>query len=218
MKDAVKGEVLADYEKLIRKLSELDWGLSNPVMLEMTTDAWATFELWHNDHCEQMESYTLARGLKGFYSKHRGYCARLALCHAVALNPETTQVTLESVKAAIAQIEYFKHQAAGIVSQLAVGVGTVGMRGYQVWACRESIMKHVRGGKMRNKRAVQRQLNHEPEIFREAWDSLENPTRLVQNTGTALTLETWGVPNEGQQGGEGGTDIPTTDTPEDTAA
>jgi len=183
----------------------------------MTPDAWAAFELWHNDHCKQMESRTLTPGLKGFYSKHRGYCARLALCHAVALDPDMTEVTLESVNAAIAQIEYFKEQAAGIVRQLDVGVGTVGTRSYRVWSCREGIVRHVKGGRMRNRRAVQRQLNYERDIFTDAWDSLVNPLRIVERQGMPVTLETWEASNE-SSAVEGGTDIPTTDTKDDTAA
>ena len=62
---------------------------------------------------------------------------------------------------------------------------------------------------MRNKRAVQRQLNHEPDIFREAWESLANPVRIVENKGTALSLEPWGASKNGEPPIEVGTDIPT---------
>ena len=71
---------------------------------------------------------------------------------------------------------------------------------------------------MRNRRAVQRKLNYEGDIFRDAWDSLANPVRIVENQGGVLSLETWGLSKEGQQAIEGGTDIPTTDTVNEPAA
>ena len=65
---------------------------------------------------------------------------------------------------------------------------------------------------MHNRRDVQRQLNHPPDIYGEAWESLTNPVRIVKENGSPLSLVSWSDCKERASASEEGTDIPTTDT------
>ena len=128
------------HAAFVMNLLALDGQAGEPQVMELTEDAWNMYQQWHDAHCELSESKDVSNALRGFYSKHRGYCLRLALIHAVSSCPDAYQVDVESVQAAIEQTEYFKQQAAKVVSRLAVGVGTVGSKESRVWLCREAIV------------------------------------------------------------------------------
>jgi hypothetical protein len=217
--DIVKADTIAAYSELVTRMYELDWqGQRTPLWL--TPDGTVVFRDWHDCHFEKLEESHVDPKLRGFYSKLKGYCARLALIHAVSTDPDAEEVDKDSVEAAIAQIEYFKGQVERVVQHMggSVGVGTVGTRDSRIWACRCGIVRHVQAGKVGSRREAQRLGNHPADIFNPAWDSLVNPIRIVEKQGGVLSVETWGGSKEGEQAVERGTDIPTTDTASDTAA
>jgi uncharacterized protein DUF3987 len=217
-KEGIGSEVMAAYANLVMSLLALDGQAGEPQVMELTDDAWTTYQEWHDAHCELSEGKTVSAALKGFYSKHRGYCLRLALIHAVSSCPDAYQVDVESVQAAIEQTEYFKQQAAKVVSRLDVGVGTVGNRGYKVWTCREWIDKGFRDGKFNNRRDAQRMGNYPADVFREAWDSLVQPPRLIEGPKGTFSLCEADKATDCSVDTEGSTDIPTTDTTDEPAA
>lgn len=200
-------ETVRAYESLVANLYEL--GLqSHREPLGVTPQACRGFASWHNKHFEELHDKGKTH-LRGFYSKLKGYCARLALIHAVSTNPEADSVGEESVQAAIEQTEYFKAQANKVKTRLEshVGVGTVGRRISQVDACREAINRAIATGKYTTRREVQKNLNYDGPVFREAWDSLMAPSRIVSRKGRILTLE----PCRCGEFEQRGTDTPTTD-------
>ncbi len=218
VKEGIGPSVLATYAELVTSLLALDGQAGEPQVLDLTPGAWDRYQQWHDAHCELSEGENVSSALRGFYSKHKGYCLRLALIHAVSSDPDACQVDVESVQAAIEQTEYFKQQAAQVVSRLNVGVGTVGSKEYRVWLCRERIVKGFREGRFHTRRDAQRMGNYPAEIFREAWDSLVHPSRLIEGPKDNFSLNERDKPTDLLVDAEGSTDTPTTDIPDEPAA
>ena len=215
MKEGIDSRAIAAYAHLVADLLALDGQAGDPRILDLTPEAWDLYQSWHDSHCEYSESRTVSDALKGFYSKHRAYCLRLALIHAVSSDTDAYQISSESVRAAIAQIEYFKEQSAKVVSRLAVGVGTVGKSdtgNYGVWKCQEDVKRIIGKGGIRKKREIQRSLNYDAHLFNQAWDNLVNPLRVVTDSQGYLSLsdENIIIPRTLPSA-----DTPTTDTGED---
>ncbi len=211
-KAVVSTELQTDYDALVRRLSSLDGQAGQPIILELTPDAWRAFQQWHDHLAEEMESGGVPSMLKGFYSKHWGQCARLALIHAVTSNADAEVIPQESVHAAIAQIEYFKAQLGDVVKALSVGVGNVGTQGMDLWKCREEILRRFQGGKSESKRDVQRATNCKGN-FRLAWESLtQGPTLEADENGLfRLTEAIINTFEQEKRQSHVVTDIPTTD-------
>ncbi len=167
--EVVSPEALAAYEAVVRALLAMDWQGEKPKALYLTDGAQCMFEIWHDEHCAEMERPDLLPGLRGFYSKLKGYCGRLALIHALTTNPKAEEVDEESVLAAMDQIDYFKAQAARVAKHLCRSVG-VGTYGGKIEQCKEAI--RGRSGDMDrvSKRDVQRTLSYDAEIFNPAWE------------------------------------------------
>lgn len=197
------------YRALVERLVELDGQAGEPTILELTDEAWEVYQSWHDNHAALSEGPTVSEQLRGFYNKHKGYCMRLALIHAVSSEPEAYQVNVESVIAAIAQTEYFKQQSAKVVARLSVGVGTVGEADSAIRKCQEEIKRTISKGGVRTKREVQRISNYGAPEFNAAWNALRSPTQIVTDEKGYFKLiehAPSAIPDER------GTDIPTTDT------
>lgn len=152
-------------------------------------------------------------GLSGFYSKYRGACLRLALIHAVASNPQVERVPIESIQAAIAQIEYFKGQAAKAIVLFNVGVGTVGKGDYDIWKCQEEIKRKISKGDINSKRQLQRSSGYDDSVFNKAWSNLLDPLRIAKDKhGNFQIINQEELPGSSLAVT---TDIPTTYTSED---
>lgn len=156
------------YHDLVTQLLELDWQGEEPEPIPITPSALALYKDWYDQHCIQMESPELQPGLKPFYPKLKGYCARLALIHALATDPEEHEIGPNHIEAAIAQINYFKGQAARVTGRLCRSVGV----GDQVQRCAMEILRKAGRGQNTSRRALQRSSQFEADVFNEAWNEV----------------------------------------------
>jgi hypothetical protein len=80
--ETISKPVNDDYEALIHQLRRNEWaGSPNPLPLPLTPGARKFWQQWHDGHMEEAEG--VSPQMRGFYSKLKGYCARLALIHAL---------------------------------------------------------------------------------------------------------------------------------------
>jgi hypothetical protein len=193
---------MASYHALLSDLLSLD-GCVHPITLTLAADAQNLFRHWHDEHYEEMDRLSLPF-LRGFYSKLKGYCARLALIHAVSEDPETELVGEDSVEAALEQVEYFKTQAEHVAKEVCRYVG--GPEAVRLMKCQEAIKRVLNRRGPCARRTVFKLLNYEAAIFTPAWESLCRP-QIVEDPPGLFTLI---APS--------GTDIPTTDKPSEVAA
>jgi hypothetical protein len=171
------------YEELIATLLTLEEARqdkSTPLQLRLTREAQARFEEWVNSHGQEMDSPSLSPALKVFYAKLRGYCARLALIHALATDPQAKEIGETSVLAAAAQVDNFKAQASKVADRLCrfVGVGT------PIERCKEAIRRKLRGGQRLKKREIQRCTNYDRKVFLQAFEALRRPELIEELDGT----------------------------------
>jgi hypothetical protein len=155
------------YDQLIKDLLGLAWQGQAPVPLELTPEAKALFVQWHDEYCAEMGSPDLPALRRGFYAKLKGYCARLALIHALATDPRAKKIDKESIAAAAAQVDYFKAQAAKVAQRLCrfVGVGNVA-KGSPVETCKQDIRRKLLvGGKLFTKRELQKNSQFKADVF-----------------------------------------------------
>jgi hypothetical protein len=135
--------------------------------LTLTTEAKALFVQWHDEHCQQAEGST-APFVAGVYSKLKGYCARLALIHALCLNPAARVVSVESVSAASDLIDYFVAHFTKIAPMLTRRKLTEEAK------CERDILRHLAGGRIETKRELQQTLRQYPaKIFNPALTALQ---------------------------------------------
>lgn len=157
------------YHDLVTQLLELDWQGEEPEPILMTPTALALYKDWYDQHCMQMESPELQPGLKPFYPKLKGYCARLALIHALATDPEEHEIGPNHIEAAIAQINYFKDQAARVAGRLYRSVGV----GDPVERCGMEIFRKAGRGKNTTRRALQHSSQFDAGVFSAAWNDAD---------------------------------------------
>lgn len=159
-----------DYHHIIRSLFNLRKGEVKTLVL--TPGAQTLFCKWHDDHCIEMEAPTFAPELRGFFAKYKGICARLALIHTLAENPNATEVPLKSVAAACDLTDYLKTQARKIVPLLPRERLTPTER------CEREILRNLADGKFLTDRELQRNGNAPAVVFREVLKSLKAIGRI----------------------------------------
>jgi len=77
----------------------------------LTPEAKEAFKAWYDQHSIEAAIQATSPFLEGCYAKFTGYCARLALIHALCTKHRSSSVPLKSIEAAITLIAYFKIQA-----------------------------------------------------------------------------------------------------------
>jgi hypothetical protein len=163
-------EALQDLSMVTDALS----GEERPLTLTLTTEAKALFVQWHDEHCQQAECST-APFVAGVYSKLKGYCARLALIHALCLNPAARVVSVESVSAASDLIDYFVAHFTKIAPMLTRHRVTEEAR------CEHDIKRLLTGGKIETKRDLQRRLPRYPaKVFNHVFSALRDADQLEE--------------------------------------
>lgn len=149
-------------------------GEKRPLTLNLTPEARALFVQWHDTHCREAEE-SATPSLQGAFSKLKGYCARLALIHAVCLNPATRLVGVESVSAASDLIDYFVAHFAKIAPLL------IRRNVSEEARCETDIKRILAGGKIETKRDLQRRLPRYPaKIFNHVFSALRDAEQLEE--------------------------------------
>lgn len=198
------------YVDLVDRLLNMEWQGGLPSPLSLTSAAKTVFGPWVDDLYKEIESPALWPPLRGFYAKLKGYCARLALIHALTNNPEVEQVGEKSIAAAAAQVDYFKAQAAKVARRF-VGMS---VEQHKFQQCVEGIKRVVTKWGELDKRETFRKLNFPAEIFNPAWEYLTRPQLGIGSSKTKFRLSMFSQNDGGREGVVSltGTDIPTTDT------
>lgn len=169
----------AAYQSLIEQLVHNSWpSRPDPMPLPLTPGGQKYWQHWHDDHMEEAEK--TAPQLRGFYSKLKGYCARLALIHAMASNPDATAISEESLRAAAEQIEFFKGEMRRVCEVLCRSVGRYS---HEVERARKAILRGVQKHGELTRREAQRLQNVKASVFGVAWDSLTLPSLLSMPDG-----------------------------------
>lgn len=191
----ISAEVRNGYEGLIKQLLHLPWqGVSVPMPL--TAGAQELLRDWINALARELASPNLDPSVRGYYAKLKGYCARLALIHAVSTDPDAEEVGVESVRAALKQTEYFKQQATIVAKWICRSVGAT-----KEERCKQEIRRKLSDGKVLDKRLLQHNSQFKADLFNEAFRSMMQPELIEVTGGVKLRTET----------AFRGTDIPTTD-------
>ncbi len=108
----ISRETTKQYERMFSDLYTLGYiAKAETTYLGLTPEAHEAFIAWHNQHFSEAATEATSPFLQGCYAKYTGYCARLALIHALCTNHHSLSVPLKSIEAAIALIAYFKTQA-----------------------------------------------------------------------------------------------------------
>ncbi len=116
----------------------------------------------------------MAPGLQGMYAKLKGYCARLALIHAVCTDPMAPAVEQSSVAAAADLVDYFKAQARKVIPLLSQRRATVHQR------CEQDIKRALSGRKVLTKRELQRTGNTPAGVFNEVFEAMVKADQLEE--------------------------------------
>jgi hypothetical protein len=164
------------YASLIKDLFALPYG-GEPVCLSLTAAAQARFIQWHDEHCDGMEQSGLPPFLRAVFAKLKGYCARLALIHALAINPQTERVDLESVEAAIRITGYFKAQARKVMPLLGENKSS------EVERCKAEIKRKLSVSRYMKKRDIQKSSAFDAEVFNKAFAEMTAPHLVVDAEG-----------------------------------
>ena len=159
-----------EFEELLQELFSVPED-SEPVELPLSRDAQARFVTWHDALCEEIESDTCPTFLKASYSKLKGYCARLALVHAAACDPQTREVGLASIEAACELVAYFKVQAAKVAPLLAP------VESSKLESCKAEVRRKLSVCRL-PKRILQKNSAYNAEMFNKAWEQLTTPEVL----------------------------------------
>jgi len=176
----ISPQVREDYASLFQELYELEFednsptGDKQPSFLSFAPEALEWFRFWHDSHYQEMENGSLPLALKGSYSKLKGYCARLALIHALCVNPRTDSVSLGSVRAAIALVDYFKQQAAKVCALIAQPKKTPMER------CEREIRRNLSGGRLLTKQELQQGGNAKAAVFNPVFKELLASGQILQ--------------------------------------
>jgi hypothetical protein len=105
------------YERVVDELFKLQgvddqYGGVTPVALRLTNDARRVFIDWHKRHTDNVQHRHFPDNLRGAWHKLKGYAARFALiihlCRVAAGESDSEDVDCQSVKKAVALVDYFK--------------------------------------------------------------------------------------------------------------
>lgn len=176
--------LFATLHKLTMVMDPLT-GEERPMALPLTPQAKAFFIEWHDEHCQEAESCD-GPFLPGLYSKLKGYCARLALIHALCLDPGASAVGLKSISAASDLIEYF----VGHFTRIAPMLSRRRITEEAKWEA--DILRLLPAGTTLTKRELQRKLPRCPaKVFNTVLDALLKAERIekVEKAGSRRTLE-----------------------------
>ena len=176
----ISSEARTAYDGLIRQLWEIPWK-ETPTCLDLTPEAGTCWIEWHNAHYHETERDDLSPFQRAAYNKLIGYCARLALIHAVATNPTTTTVGVESVKAACELIVYFKLQVAKIAPLI------VRTKPSKLEKCKAEIRRKLSVSRLLKKRELQKNSAFEANIWNQAFNEMCLP-ELDQHSNGTLSL------------------------------
>lgn len=177
----VPDAVRQTYADRIKQLVHLPFE-DQPAVLLLEPDAHDCFKKWHDLHCEEMEQPGFPPFLRAAHAKFRGYCARLALIHAVTQKPSSTTVTLQSVMSAIRLINYFKTQSFKVMPLLTSSSGD------EVERCKQEIIRKVSVCRTFKKRDLQKNSAFKAETFNAAFDLLSVPFISTDDATGFVTL------------------------------
>lgn len=108
----ISRETTKQYETMFSDLYTLgNIATAETTYLGLALDAQEAFIAWHKQHFSEAVIQATSPFLEGCYDKLKGYCARLALIHALCTNHRSLSVPLKSIEAAITLVAYFKTQA-----------------------------------------------------------------------------------------------------------
>lgn len=168
------------YVNLIGQLFAIPYE-GDPVCLDLTEDARARFAQWHDIHCEKTEAPAFPPFLRAVYSKLKGYCARLALVHALANNPAEKAVNIDSVENAINLVAYFEIQAWKIMPLIR------DIKLSEVDRCKAEFRRKLSGCRYIKKRDLQRGSAFPAKVFNQSLSELLCP-EVVIDFGETVSL------------------------------
>lgn len=170
------------YGQIISNLYELQSKDEESNLLPLTEQAFEYFRSWHDEHCRAAENAEL--GLRGFYSKYRGYFGRLALIHALASDPYCTEVSITSVDAAARLIGYFKTHSGKALPHFTRERQTAETR------CENEIKRRLDPHRWKTRREIQRSSNFPATIFNRVFDALLKSDYMIQSEDMAVDRRT----------------------------
>ena len=173
--EIISEEAQMAYSNRIREL--LDWkseplDVPLPLMLDLSEEARTTFLAWHDQHCEATEKAPTS--LKGVYAKMKGYCARLALIHALLSDVNSSAVENISINAAIKLVNYFLTHARRVYSITSFSAPTPQKR------CEGEILRQLKDGKEKTRRELAQGGNARTEIFKEVLGALFDTGEIIE--------------------------------------
>lgn len=179
--EVVPQEIRERYTNLIGALFSIPYD-GNPVCLDLTDEARVRFAQWHDIHCEKAEEPTVPPFIRAVYSKLKGYCARLALVHALATNPAAKVVNIDSMENAIKLVAYFETQAWRVMPFIRENKLT------EVERCKAEIRRKLSGGGV-VKRNLQRRSAFDSEVFKQALDEMCHSEVVTDSDGVLRLWE-----------------------------
>jgi hypothetical protein len=168
----VNPATLSWYQNGVSYLHKLSFN-GIPQILTFTPEAQTFFNNWHDAHMEEAESPSLSLYLQGTFGKLKGYCARLALIHALCSEGTSSTVGLDSVTAAAAMVDYFKDQARKVDSLLDRGKQNPVERMKVAIRRRLSVCRYI------GRRDLQRKMNGKGEDFNQALIEMSQPEVVI---------------------------------------
>jgi len=108
------------------------------------------------------------------YAKLKGYCVRLSLIHALASNPKTEHVGLDSLEAGISLVDYFKGQAHKVDALFDH------QQSSPLERAKAAIRRQLSVCRCMCRRELQRKMNCNGTIFQQALDQMSHAEILIQ--------------------------------------
>jgi len=173
----ISSEARAVYDGLIRQLWEIPWS-GETIYLDLTPEAQDRWIVWHDAHSAETEQEDLSPFQRAAYNKLLGSCARLALVHAVAVDPKATSVGVQSIEAAIKLVAYFKLQVAKIAPLI------VRTKPAKIERCKAEIRRKLSVCQFLKKRDLQRSSSYEASVFNQALSEMCSPEIEQHDDGT----------------------------------
>ena len=173
----VPQEIRDNYANLIKMLFAMPYQ-GDPVCLDLTEDARDRFAQWHDSHCEKANEPGVPPFLRAVNSKLKGYCARLALVHALATNPSAEIIDIDSVENAINMVVYFETQARRVMPFIR------DTKLLEVERCKAEIRRKLSGCRYMKKRDLQRGSAFPAAVFNPALYELACPGVVIDSDGT----------------------------------